>query len=575
MPRRPRQHVDALGRHDRLLPRRLDVDQRHDTLHRHRLLDAADGHRGVDVGHERALQHDDPLADHDAEARQGEGHRVGARRQVGDLVVPGAVREDRAHLLDESRAARLDGHAGQDAAHVVDDGARDAGLTLGEGRGGGGIPKEPARSWPGTEGLGNIAIRAPASTHLHQCRHESDAPASGPERIRRYDTPSPHRTPSRRGRRARDDRLRSLGPGVQPARRSPRRTAGTGRRTAGGDSAAGAATASRSRTPPPSGPACDRRRGSARRCSRWPSPPPSRRRRDGAGGRRWRGQSRAAGCPRSRPGWPEGSSSPPGRCACRRNGRPRRGTWTGRSRSSSRRRADSRPCGGRAGRRPSASTSARVHSRSGDPFDDGEKAGRAPSTRPRRRPPRLRRRAATRRRSPSNTRPRHGNRTRLPTGQAAPGKSAVMASARPPQRPRMRPRRNERQQKSRALGRCRHGFISGRARPGRPSRAASRPERCLSSSGRGPDRRRCGPRSTAGPEGSRRGGARRPRGSSRPCRRPRCSAGRAASGRACPRPARGRGAGHNRSQRAATSGSMSPDTGSQSGTGRPSAPRGP
>jgi hypothetical protein len=48
-----------------------------------------------------------------ATSGQREGHRVGARRQIGDAVLPGPVADDGPAFFNEGRTRCLDGHTGQ------------------------------------------------------------------------------------------------------------------------------------------------------------------------------------------------------------------------------------------------------------------------------------------------------------------------------------------------------------------------------------------------------------------------------------------------------------------------------
>ena len=63
------------------------------------------------------------------EAGQREGDRVGARPQIDDAILAGFVGDGRARLLDQGRAAGLDGDARQHAAGRVFDDAGDGALA--------------------------------------------------------------------------------------------------------------------------------------------------------------------------------------------------------------------------------------------------------------------------------------------------------------------------------------------------------------------------------------------------------------------------------------------------------------
>ena len=75
-----------------------------------RLFERADAHLGVDGRRERAGQRDAVTLD-GVEAGQRERDRVGAGPQLGDAVLPDAVGDGGADLLDDRRAGCLDGDA--------------------------------------------------------------------------------------------------------------------------------------------------------------------------------------------------------------------------------------------------------------------------------------------------------------------------------------------------------------------------------------------------------------------------------------------------------------------------------
>ena len=124
-PRR-RQHVHHLPRRHELPPHLLHVDHRRLAGDGHRLLERADGQRGVHL-HRRIADQNDPFADERVETRQREGDGVRARPQVDDREAAGTVGEGGDGALDVDRAVGLHRHAGQDSArrvfHEAGDGA--------------------------------------------------------------------------------------------------------------------------------------------------------------------------------------------------------------------------------------------------------------------------------------------------------------------------------------------------------------------------------------------------------------------------------------------------------------------
>ena len=111
----------------------LDVDDRGCLGDGDRLRELADRHLHVDIRRESRGQLD-PLAHERAEPGQHEGHGVGARLEGDDAVLAVAVRDGRAHLLDQRRAAGFNRHARQHAARFIGDRAADG---LRAGRAGG------------------------------------------------------------------------------------------------------------------------------------------------------------------------------------------------------------------------------------------------------------------------------------------------------------------------------------------------------------------------------------------------------------------------------------------------------
>src|SRR5262249_4701751 len=97
--------------------------------HRHGLFDLPDAQAAVHRRRERALE-DDALALEALEAGKRERNRIGAGTKVDDRVTTRAVGDAAADALDERRARRLDGDAGQHAARRILTDADDAGALL-------------------------------------------------------------------------------------------------------------------------------------------------------------------------------------------------------------------------------------------------------------------------------------------------------------------------------------------------------------------------------------------------------------------------------------------------------------
>ena len=128
-----RNRVDHLLLHHALRGGVLHVDDRRFAGHRDRFLDSADLSSALTVAV------NDPVSSMPSRLTvvkpgQRERHRVGAGPQVDDPVLAGAVGDDRADLLDQRRAGRFDGHAGQHGAGRVPRGAGDGGLRRCDGR---------------------------------------------------------------------------------------------------------------------------------------------------------------------------------------------------------------------------------------------------------------------------------------------------------------------------------------------------------------------------------------------------------------------------------------------------------
>jgi hypothetical protein len=99
---------------------RLDVDDRRLAGNGDRLLDGADPQLDVHGGYATS-RNLEPVAFDGAESRQRERQVVRAGPQVDDLVLPGAVGDDGADLLDERGAGCFDGDAGEDGTGRIPD----------------------------------------------------------------------------------------------------------------------------------------------------------------------------------------------------------------------------------------------------------------------------------------------------------------------------------------------------------------------------------------------------------------------------------------------------------------------
>ena len=121
---------------DDLLLGVLEVDDRRLAGNGDRLRHAADLQLGVDRGGEPGGELD-ALAPDDAEALEREGHRIGARAQLDDLVSPLAVGLGDPDLFDQRRTAGLDRHARQDGSRrIANDPCNAAGGCLRQALGG-------------------------------------------------------------------------------------------------------------------------------------------------------------------------------------------------------------------------------------------------------------------------------------------------------------------------------------------------------------------------------------------------------------------------------------------------------
>jgi hypothetical protein len=105
--------VDDFAVDDALPFRVLYVDDRRLAGDGDRFFERADAHLGVNLGGERACQHD-AFALHRVEAAEREGHGVGAGHEIDDLKLAATVADRRADLFDQGGTCRLDRHPGQD-----------------------------------------------------------------------------------------------------------------------------------------------------------------------------------------------------------------------------------------------------------------------------------------------------------------------------------------------------------------------------------------------------------------------------------------------------------------------------
>jgi len=114
-----------------LPPRRGVLHVHHGALPRNGdgLLERSDAQIGVDGGSEAGRQLDTFTLER-AEGGERERHRVNARRQPDDPVLPFSVGDGAADLLDERRTRRLDGDAREHRSGGISYSAGDAARTL-------------------------------------------------------------------------------------------------------------------------------------------------------------------------------------------------------------------------------------------------------------------------------------------------------------------------------------------------------------------------------------------------------------------------------------------------------------
>ena len=127
---RGRDGLDHLVGQHRLALGALQVHHRRLAGDRDGLFERADAQVGVHADRRRARQLHALTRDR-AEPGQHEPHRVDARAQVLDAVLPGAVADGRPHLFNQRRAGRLDRHAGQHRARRVSNDAGNRRLGVG------------------------------------------------------------------------------------------------------------------------------------------------------------------------------------------------------------------------------------------------------------------------------------------------------------------------------------------------------------------------------------------------------------------------------------------------------------
>jgi hypothetical protein len=127
-----RNRVDYLVAQHALLRRVLHVHDRRLTGDGDRLLERADSQVGVDRRRKRSSQLD-AFAVHRGESNQRKGDGVGARPEVLDPVLAGAIGHARTDLLDQRGTRRFDGHAGQHRARGIAHDARYGCLRIRQG----------------------------------------------------------------------------------------------------------------------------------------------------------------------------------------------------------------------------------------------------------------------------------------------------------------------------------------------------------------------------------------------------------------------------------------------------------
>ena len=188
-----------------LPPRALDVDDRALAGDRHRLLERADAHLGVDRRDEIGRQHQ-AVANEGVEPGQLEADFVGAGSQVEDPGTGPTVGDSRADLLDQRVARRLHGHARQNRARRVGDDSRDG--RLGRRDGGNEQQSGPGRRVPCSAGSAWQSLSAdvaprryrPGRGGRHQRERKSGRALDGTEAKVSRSLDRPHSKCNARGR---------------------------------------------------------------------------------------------------------------------------------------------------------------------------------------------------------------------------------------------------------------------------------------------------------------------------------------------------------------------------------------
>src|SRR5262245_5801515 len=110
--RAQRQRVEQFGRHYRLLPNVLRVDERRRAAHRNRLFESADLEVTVHVRGEAGRELD-AFPPEGIEPGERERDSVSAWTKIDDVVPALGVADDRAHLFDEDRTGRFNRDSGE------------------------------------------------------------------------------------------------------------------------------------------------------------------------------------------------------------------------------------------------------------------------------------------------------------------------------------------------------------------------------------------------------------------------------------------------------------------------------
>ena len=119
-----RERVDEIARRRHLLADVLRIDERRRAADRDALLERPDRQVAVDLRGD-ARRQGNAVTHERLEAGQREGDRVGARRQLDEVVPALAVRNRRPDFLDERRTRHLDSDTGQNRLRLVACDSRD------------------------------------------------------------------------------------------------------------------------------------------------------------------------------------------------------------------------------------------------------------------------------------------------------------------------------------------------------------------------------------------------------------------------------------------------------------------